>query len=195
MTVRMLTVCTGNVCRSPYAQLALQHRLDAVRPGVFEVTSAGTGALVGERVDPGSGSILDSAGIAHDTFAARQLTERILDEVDLALPLTVEHRRMVLSYAPRLLKRCFTLNEAARLIESAGQRHPWAERLAGLSTPEERWARIPLELAGERGMTRVEDGADDIADPYRKPQEAFDQMAAEIDAAVERIVALDASFV
>lgn len=194
MTVRILTVCTGNICRSPYAERVLAHRLEAVRPGVFEVTSAGTGALVGEGVDPGSARHLDSRQIGHSDFAARQLSERILDEIDLVIPMTVEHRKTVLSYTPRLLKRAYTLKELARLIESAEQAQPWRERLAGAATPEERWARIPMELARERGLSRVAKGQDDVADPYRLEQSAFDAMAVDIDAAVETIVALEARF-
>lgn len=194
MTVRILTVCTGNICRSPYAERVLAHRLEAVRPGVFEVTSAGTGALVDQGVDPGSATLLEASGVAHDTFAARQITEQLLQDVDLVLPLTVEHRKTVLSYAPRLLKRCYTVKEIARLITSADERRPWEERLAGLTTPEERWQRIPQELARERGLAKAEPGQDDVADPYRMDQSAFDAMAVEIDAAVETIVALEARF-
>lgn len=194
MTVRILTVCTGNICRSPYAQLLLAHRLDAVRPGAFDVSSAGTGALVDQGVDPGSATLLEARGVAHDTFAARQITERILGEVDLVIPMEVEHRKLVLSYAPRLLKRCYTIKELARLIDSAEQAEPWTQRLAGLATPDERWAAIPQHLARERGRTRVDPGADDIADPYRQSAEKFDVMAREIDAAVDRIAALEASF-
>lgn len=194
MPVRILTVCTGNICRSPYAQLLLQHRLDDVRPGSFEVSSVGTGALVGQGVDPGSASILAARGVAHDTFEARQITEPLLDGVDVVLPLTIEHRKTVLSYAPRLLKRCYTVKEIARLITAADQRRPWEERLAGTSTPQERWQRIPQELARERGLAKAEAGQDDVADPYRMAQSAFDAMAVEIDAAVETIAALEARF-
>ncbi len=194
MTVRILTVCTGNICRSPYAERVLAHRLEEVRPGAFAVTSAGTGALVGEGVDPGSARHLDGLGVGHSDFAARQLTEGILGEVDLVIPMEVEHRKLVLSYAPRLLKRCYTIKELARLIDSAEQTEPWTQRLAGLATPDERWAAIPQHLARERGRTRVDPGADDIADPYRQSAEKFDVMAREIDAAVDRIVALEASF-
>lgn len=194
MTVRLLTVCTGNVCRSPYAERLLAHRLEQVRPGTFEVASAGTGALVGAAVDPGSGRILDGLGVAHADFAARQITEVMLDDVDLVIPLTVEHRAGVLSYAPRLLKRCFTLKELARLIDAAQARQPWTERLAGLRTPEERWAAIPAHLAGERGRSRAPEGADDVADPYRQSDKHFRVMADDIDAAVDRVVALEASF-
>lgn len=194
MSVRLLTVCTGNICRSPYAHLALQHGLDAVRPGAFEVTSAGTHALIGNAVDPGSASILTGRGITSESFAARQISEQILAETDVVLPLEVAHRKVVLSYSPRHLKRAFTLKEFARLLDAADAREPWAERLAGLATAQDRWAALPSHLARERGLSRVKDGADDIADPYRRPQEVFDRMAIEVDAAIERIVAFERQF-
>lgn len=194
MTVRIMTVCTGNICRSPYAQLTLARALATVRPGAFEVVSAGTGALVGNPVDPGSARILDERQIAHDTFRARQISEQLLGDVDLVLGMAVEHRKIVLSYAPRLLKRTFTIKELARLVDSAEEQRPWSERLAGLRTPEERWAQIPLDLARERGRSRAAEGMDDVADPYRQADEAFVAMADDVDAAVARIVTLEASF-
>ena len=194
MTVRIMTVCTGNICRSPFAQLTLQRALDEVRPGTFEVSSTGTGALVEHPVDPGSARILDARGIDHTPFAARQISERNLADIDLVLPLEIAHRKLVLSYAPRLLKRAYTLKEMARLLASAHARQPWTERLAGLTTPEERWAALPGHLARERGLSRVDEGVDDIPDPYRQPQEVFDAMAAEIDAAVQGIVDFERMF-
>ncbi|UTT66884.1 low molecular weight phosphatase family protein [Janibacter sp. CX7] len=194
MSVRIMTVCTGNICRSPYAQLALGHALEGVRPGAFEVVSAGTQALIGNPVEPGSASILDAKDITHDHFAARQISERMLDDIDIVLPLEVSHRKIVLSYSPRHLKRAYTVKELARLLDSADEREPWTERLAGLATPEERWAALPSHLARERGLSRVPEGADDIDDPYRQPQEVFDRMAAEVDAAVERVVAFERQF-
>ncbi|WP_068266722.1 hypothetical protein [Janibacter limosus] len=83
LTVEVPTCC-GHECASAdrlhrqhlpirYAQLALQAGLDEVRPGAFEVARAGTGALVGNLFDPGSASILDSRGIAHEGITARQI--------------------------------------------------------------------------------------------------------------------------
>ena len=191
MTVRIVTVCTGNICRSPYAQLLLAHRLVEIRPGAFEVSSLGTSALIDQGVDPGSARLLEAAGIAYHGFLARQISEQLLADIDLVLPLTVEHRRLVLSYAPQLLKRTFTLKEMARLIASADSRRPWSERLADAMTPQERWSTITAEIVRERGMTRVEDGADDVADPYRRGDAAFDTMGQEIAAAVATIVELE----
>ncbi len=165
-----------------------------MRPGVFEVSSAGTHALIGNPVDPSSAQILTARGISSGEFAARQISERILGEIDFVLPLEVTHRKAVLSYSPRHLKRAFTLKEFARLLDAADERESWTTRLAGLPSVEERWAALPAHLARERGLTRVPDGADDIADPYRQSQEVFDRMAAEVDEAIERIVAFEAQF-
>lgn len=197
VTVRILTVCTGNICRSPYAELLLARDLESVRPGAFEVSSAGVGALVGHPVDPGSARHLARQGIAHDQFRARQVSPAMLQDVDLVLGMAVPHRQAVLREAPRLLRRTFTIKELARLLESAGRRRPWTDRLAGLATPEERWAAIPDHLARERGLTGaagLADGADDVADPYRRDGDAFDLMARDIEVAVERVAALEASF-
>ena len=146
MTVRIVTVCTGNICRSPYAQLLLAHRLEEIRPGAFEVSSLGTSALIDQGVDPGNARLLEAAGIAYHGFLARQISEQLLADIDLVLPLTVEHRRLVLSYAPQLLKRTFTLKEMARLIASADSRRPWSERLADAMPPQERWSTITAEI-------------------------------------------------
>ncbi len=193
MTVRILTVCTGNICRSPYAHLLLEQRLGDVRPGAFEVASAGVYALVGQGVDPGSIRHLETKRIDHHSFAARQLTEPVLADIDLVLAMSAEHRKAVLGYAPRLVKRAFTLKEMARLIDSAATTRPWAERVQGSEGPDNRWAEIVRQLAEERRRARHR-GDDDLADPYRLGDEAFDAMADEVDRAVDRIVALEASF-
>src|SRR5450759_4050488 len=47
---RILIVCTGNICRSPFIERLLQHELDSPGNGFEQgiiVRSAGTGALVG----------------------------------------------------------------------------------------------------------------------------------------------------
>ena len=78
--VRLLTVCTGNICRSPYAAVLLREGLDWARPGAFEVTSAGTHALVGRPMDEGSAVRLQAKGLADDAFRARLITPRLLAE-------------------------------------------------------------------------------------------------------------------
>lgn len=96
--VRILTVCTGNICRSPVAERLLQAGLDQAVPGGFVVTSAGTRALVGEPIQPPSADIVRTFGGNAEGFAARQLTSKILRGVDLVLTMTSGHRGEVLRW-------------------------------------------------------------------------------------------------
>ena len=101
--VRILTVCTGNICRSPVAERLLQAGLDQVQPGSFEVRSAGTRAMVGEPIQPLSADIIRTYGGTPDGFAARQLTPEILRESDLVLTMTARHRVEVMQMDASLL--------------------------------------------------------------------------------------------
>jgi protein-tyrosine phosphatase len=197
--MRILTVCTGNICRSPYAQLRLQAALDGVRPRVFDVSSAGTLGLVGQPVDPGSARVLEARGLSGDGFLAREMNERLLGDIDLVLPLELAHRDAVLRMAPRLLKRTFTLLELARLLEELDAEQPWTDRLeghGGISAEEvrSRWTAMLSTVAAERGGRAAAAGSDDVADPYRRSDAHFDAMAEAIDAAIERIVAFERAF-
>ena len=102
--VRILTVCTGNICRSPVAERLLQAGLDQVRPDAFVVRSAGTRAMVGDPIQPSSADIVRTYGGTPDGFAARQLTPKILRESDLVLAMTAKHRgELVLHLVVKLL--------------------------------------------------------------------------------------------
>src|ERR1035437_496679 len=72
--LRVAVVCTGNICRSPMAEVALLHLIaedDQLR-GVVNITSAGTAKWhVGSPMDPRARAALDRAGLfLHGTPAA-----------------------------------------------------------------------------------------------------------------------------
>ena len=74
MTVRVLFVCLGNICRSPMAEAVFQKLVNYA--GLSErihVDSAGTSSYhVGERAHPGTRRVLSSHGIDYDG-RARQI--------------------------------------------------------------------------------------------------------------------------
>lgn len=193
MTVRLLTLCTGNICRSPYAQLMLSRRLDDIRPGSFEVSSAGTQAMEGYPADPDTVRCLEAHGVTSDAFVARQLSEPMLGEIDVILALERHHRQTALSYSARHVKRAYTLVEFADLLRQGAQAAPWTEKLP--SDLHARWEALPQHLARERARRHVAEAEDGIPDPYRRSPEVFDAMAAQVDAAIDAIVDFERSFV
>lgn len=65
MTVRVLFVCLGNICRSPMAEAVFQHLVnEAGLSDQIKVDSAGTGSWhIGEPAHPGTRHILRQHGI------------------------------------------------------------------------------------------------------------------------------------
>ena len=126
----------------------------------FEVSSAGTHALVGHPVEPTAARVLEQLGGDPSGFAARQLTPAIAADADLVLSMTTAHRDDVLKLAPHQLHRTFTLREGARLVSEGN-----ALRIADL--PEIR-AQFPAS------------GSDDIPDPIGRGEAYFAMVGAQI---------------
>ncbi|TSE14672.1 low molecular weight phosphatase family protein [Arthrobacter sp. KBS0703] len=189
--VRILTVCTGNICRSPVAERLLQAGLDQVLPGGFEVRSAGTRAMVGDPVQPLSADIIHTFGGTADGFAARQLTGKILRKVDLVLTMTSGHRGDVLQLDASLLKRTFTIREFARMLDvleereghAGGGEAAEAALLNGekISANAKLWRKLPARAASVRHLALAPEAADnDVVDPYRRSPEYYRQMEDEL---------------
>ncbi|QEU04358.1 low molecular weight protein-tyrosine-phosphatase [Pseudomonas oryzihabitans] len=87
MTLRILFVCMGNICRSPTAEGILRAKLDtAGLTGAVELDSAGTGDWhVGKAPDPRA--IQAAAGRGYDIgdLRARQVAEDDFQRFDLIL--------------------------------------------------------------------------------------------------------------
>ncbi|MHA7209825.1 arsenate reductase/protein-tyrosine-phosphatase family protein [Arthrobacter sp. MDT1-65] len=180
---RILTVCTGNICRSPMAERLLQAGLNARFPGQFSVESAGTGALVGDPIHPTiAGFIRESGGIVDD-FSARQLTPEILQGQDLVLALTRAHRSRIVEMSPVMLKRTFTLREFARLLAHLD--------LGTLQPGAQHWRdAMPKALRARSGPWGAEPSNDDVVDPYGRGDDSYFKMRDELRPAVVHLINL-----
>ncbi|KIS26212.1 protein tyrosine phosphatase [Arthrobacter sp. SPG23] len=197
--VRILTVCTGNICRSPVAERLLQAGLDQVLPGGFEVRSAGTRAMVGSPIQPLSAEIVNMYGGTDKGFAARQLTPKILRDTDIVLTMTSKHRGEVLQLDASLLKRTFTIREFARMLEALEERDAAADA-AGTAPAEKSpaeqasdagamWRGLPARLASVRHLALAADSGDnEVIDPYKRGPEVYRQMEDELAPAILTIL-------
>lgn len=99
MFSRILTVCVGNICRSPMAEAELRERLR--RRGVqATVESAGIAALVGKPADPTSQELMLARGIDISGHRARQLTPELIRSFELILVMEADQQRAVEDILP-----------------------------------------------------------------------------------------------
>ncbi|MHA7239326.1 arsenate reductase/protein-tyrosine-phosphatase family protein [Arthrobacter sp. TMS1-12-1] len=173
---RILTVCTGNICRSPMAERLLQAGLDARFPAQFVVESAGTNALVGNAIDPRVAGFVRVLGGNADQFAARQLSPQILQGQDLVLALTREHRSRIVEMSPIMLRKTFTLRELARLL-------PRIAIEDALQGPD-RWSATPPKALRVRSIHAGPPEEDDVVDPYGRTDDVYRRMLDQLNPAI-----------
>lgn len=186
---RILYVCTGNVCRSPFAEILTRHllaeRLGKHAAAAFDVTSAGVRAVVGASIDPDTRRQLATVvpdDSATACFVARQLTPMMIERADLILALTPAHRSVVVEECPRVVARAFSLRELARLSALVD--------LAALpATPVERAAALGRQARQARSLAPPSHvDIDDVPDPAGLPPRAHLAAATRITAAVRSVV-------
>ena len=185
---RILIVCTGNICRSPFIERLLQRQLDERRPrsdrGIL-VHSAGTGALTGSAMDKRAAAQLLAYGGDPVGFRARDLTPALIAESDLVLTATRAHRGKVATMYPKVLRQVFTFRDFADLVAGVD----------GLSarvtqTDPRAWVRqVTEEAAASRGLNPpLEPAQADIVDPFRREDEVFTTMAQQIVGSMPAVV-------
>ncbi|WP_312678558.1 low molecular weight phosphatase family protein [Microbacterium sp.] len=187
-----MTVCTGNICRSPLAQLLLATRLSDL--GVA-VESAGVRGLNAAPMTPEAIDLAVEYGVAEDAADAhrsRYLAEPMLVAPDLILAMTRDHRRAIAELAPSRLRATFTVREFARLAGDVSD-----DELAAVAgkTPGERLRAASALVAGRRGLVAApsDPADDDVIDPYRRDWDVYLTSARQLVPAldqVERVVRL-----
>lgn len=162
---RLLFVCTGNICRSAFAE-----RYTAARRPDIDVSSAGTGALVGSPMEATMARQLERHGGTASGFVARQLHATMIAAADLILVMQVHHRTWIIDDHPGAVRRTLTLGQAARATE-------------GIGTGDD----LLRHLATHRQHAREQD---DVVDPYRRGDAAMQHAADEIAAHLDRLLPL-----
>jgi protein-tyrosine phosphatase len=175
----VLMVCTGNICRSPVAEILLNV---AFRQRV-SVGSAGTRALVGRPVAGPMEQLLAAEGCFAPHFSARQLTEGNIKGADLILTMTRHQRAMVVSLHPAAVRRSFTLTEFSRLISETSQPSPFSGKVSA-----EDWWRgaVPRAARGRRPMYELA-CTDDIDDPYGRCKDVYGSTFSVIHEAISNL--------
>ena len=167
----LLFVCTGNICRSPFAERYAQHVAD--RSGItgWSFASAGAGAMVGSSMERTMAAELQALGGDPSGFRAQSLSREIIEAADLIVAMETFHRSVVLDDFPGLVRRTFTLGQLARIARD----HP----------AEVHGSELLAQIGAFRQRARDED---DIPDPYRRGPELAHEVAGRISGLLDELV-------
>jgi len=158
---RVMTVCTGNICRSPMAEVVLRERLAAAGLGDRVVVDS-TGVSDEERgnpVDRRARTVLLEHGYDVDgTHRARQVRADDLATRDLVLAMTAQHARAL-------------------------------RRLAHDDLDGRLFLYRTFDPAAPRVAPGASEAVLDVADPWYGGMRDFEDCLAEVEAAADGIVA------
>lgn len=181
--IRVLTLCTGNVCRSPLAAQLLAARLD---PTSFRVESAGLSPLTGDYMPEETRRIAARMGL-HDgkEHRARAVTEESIAESDLILGMSRQHRGAAVLLHPSAVRRTFTLLELAHVVSQISDQQVSSLRE---HNPDVEAAVLNTVMRMRGAVPRLRSGQlYDAEDPYGRSNQAFERSAKQIEYAVDQI--------
>jgi protein-tyrosine phosphatase len=161
----VLFVCTGNVCRSPFAE-----RLLRARAPHLEVSSVGIDAVIGAPIEERIARQLEDRGARSDEFRARQAAPSDLD-ADLILTMSHRQRAHLLEETPHAARRVGVVGHLPDLVDS----HDLDE---------------PLRVSIDAWTRRLRPEGRDIPDPHRRSDELLEHVARRLDLLITQLASL-----
>ena len=148
--MHILTVCLGNICRSPAAESVLTRKLAEAGLDDVTVTSAGMGDWhVGDGPHPLTVQEGEARGYEF-TSVAQQFAPRHFDEADLILPMDAGNERAILAMAR-------TPEDAAKVVRMGAFA---SNRAAGIADVPDPWGHP--RPAFVRMYDQLEDAVDGL---------------------------------
>ncbi|MBF0170308.1 MAG: low molecular weight phosphotyrosine protein phosphatase [Nitrospinae bacterium] len=101
----ILTVCSGNLCRSPMAEYLLRDELAKAGVDDIDVASAGVSAYEGEKALAHTRAFMAAHGYDLEPHRTRRLTKAMIDEAQLVLLADRGHLRAATLIAPHATEK------------------------------------------------------------------------------------------
>lgn len=169
LMLRILTVCTGNICRSPLAEAVLRQDLPSE---YFSVSSAGIMAVPQGSVPEPQLRIAETVGVTDlVSHRARALTPGKIGASDLLLGLSRHHRKRIVRMDPQAVRRTFTLREFAHLAFTVTP----AEVELHLAESKDPFTAGVEAVTRKRGMAGPPASPEDfdVVDPFRQSRKIY----------------------
>ena len=124
--MRILFVCTGNICRSAMAHHYMQKRLKDLKINdKYIVESAGTSAYTGDRATDFAIEVMKKYNTDLTNHRATYIEESEIKEADLVICMAMAHKKRVLGRYPELKDKVYTLKEYIGEDEYLDIDDPW----------------------------------------------------------------------
>ncbi len=146
--VKIIAVCTANICRSPVVEAVLQDRLTNLGREGWQVLSAGTWAQNGQAASRYSREILAERGLDISDHVSKVITREMLEEAALVLCLAEGHAEAMRAEFPDQASKIFLLTEMV------GQRYSISDPYGGPRYAYVRMINDVTELI-ENGLPRI----------------------------------------
>lgn len=107
--LKILFVCTGNTCRSPMAE-GIMKNIAEQRGWDIEVSSAGISAMGEDNASKNAVLALSKMGIDINSHKSRLINEKMLEDADLIITMTNQHRDFLLRRYNNLENKIISFN-------------------------------------------------------------------------------------
>lgn len=171
----VMTVCTGNICRSPMAEIIL--RTEFERRGLADKVNVESSGVsdeeYGNPIDRRAVKVLRERGYelpAH--HFAHRITRDEIERTDLFLPMTASHMRALLRQLPQVsVRTCICTVVSIRILPSLSQatkvRLIWS--ILGMAAPaNSKWRLTRLRKWPRSSLIGLSGSSDDCIRFFRR---------------------------
>ncbi len=115
--MKIMFICTGNICRSAMAHAMLLKKAKEQNKNI-EVYSCGIWAQTGDVPTYEGREVMKDYGIDISSHRATNIINSDIENMDVILCATYNHKRNVISMYPELKEKIFTIKEYAGYPEN-----------------------------------------------------------------------------
>lgn len=124
--MRILFVCTGNICRSAMAHYYIKEKLRELGiENKYIIESAGTNAYTGDRATEYAIEVMKKYNADLTEHVATNIEDSKINQADLIICMTYAHKRKLITKYPELEEKTFTLKEYVGEKQYIDVDDPW----------------------------------------------------------------------
>lgn len=122
--MKIMFICTGNICRSAMAHRMLEKRAKEENKNI-EVYSCGVYAINGDVPTYEGIEVMREYGIDLSKHRATNIRNSGIEDMDVILCATNSHKNNVIAMYPALKEKVFTIKEYAGYRDNLDIKDPW----------------------------------------------------------------------